>query len=102
MSMYRGTTPSIKINVYSKLDLNEMKQIYVTLKSTTVMVTYDISQVAIVGKTIYVYPSQEDTLRFRDSVDIQVRLLDNCDRAYASSIKRLKVGKILQEGIISV
>lgn len=107
--MYRGTTPNVVIQVHSDLDLESMTQIWVTFKNKSYEKTYDKSAIEVdaVNNTLSITMSQDDTLGFQTcgslmgKVEIQVRLLDDEGRAYASDIKEVNLLRILKEGVIS-
>lgn len=107
--MYRGTTPNVVIQVHSDLDLESMTQIWVTFKNKSCEKTYDKSVIEVdaVNNTLSITMSQDDTLGFQTcgslmgKVEIQVRLLDDEGRAYASDIKEVNLLRILKEGVIS-
>lgn len=102
--MYRGTTPTIVFKIKnSKINLGEMKQIYVTFKSNVREITYDKEDIEldVENNKIVVHMTQEDTLYFHsDLVNVQIRLLSRTDKAYATSIKQIKLNGILKEGVI--
>lgn len=103
--MYRGTTPNLCFNIKSKLSLEDMAQIYVTLKSMTKEITYQKDDLIIdaSNKRVIVAMSQEDTLTFKDkSVKAQIRLLSNSGKAYASDIVDVALNDVLKDGVISV
>lgn len=111
--MYRGTTPTLRIKVKNDIDLDEMKDIWVTVENLLNEITYKMTEGKIFieevptetgkDKFIIVKMSQEDTLSFTPGdVRIQVRLIDVNETAYASSIVKEKVNPILKEGKINV
>ena len=109
--MYRGTTPNIVIKVNSDLDLSTMTEIWVTMKNKSGEVNYAMSEGGVVldadEKTLTVLMSQEDTLAFQTcgslmgKVELQVRMLDENDLAYASNIKEIELLRILKDGVIA-
>lgn len=104
--MYRGTTPSLKIRLRTSLDLNDVKQCWVTLESATSSkeVTFDKSHVVLNpdDSTMELRLSQEETLRFGSGeINVQVRLLMTDDLAYASNIKNVRMNQILKDGVIN-
>lgn len=111
--MFRGTTPTLKIKVKNNIDLNQMKDIWVTVENLLNEITYKMTDGKIIieevpteiglDRFIVVKMSQEDTLSFTPGeVKIQVRLIDAYDTAYASSIVKEKINPILKEGVINV
>ena len=109
--MYRGTTPNIVIKVNSDLDLSTMTEIWVTVKNKSGEVNYAMSDGDVVldadEKTLTILMSQEDTLAFQTcgslmgKVELQVRMLDENDMAYASNIKEIELLRILKDGVIA-
>lgn len=100
--MTRGTTPTIILKLKTDLQMSEMKQIWVTMKNLVFEKTYQIGDIQITeDNSLVIQLSQEDTLKFcSGDVNVQVRLLNNSDKAYASNIKSLSVKSILKEGVI--
>lgn len=106
--MYRGTTPTIVLQLNSDVDLSELEQIWVTFKNKSAEKTYDIDEVELdnENKTVSVTMSQEDTLAFQTcgnlqgKVEIQIRLLDQDGIASASNIAEVNLLRILKEGVI--
>lgn len=102
--MYRGTTPTLIYKVKSNLNLDTVKQIWVTLKNYSFERTYDKNEVLIDSEnnTVTVELSQEDTLKFYGSkVQTQIRVLVDSDKAFASNIKEIDINDILKEGVIN-
>lgn len=109
--MYRGTTPNIVIKVNSDLDLSTMTEIWVTVKNKGGEVNYAMSDGGVSldteEKTLTVLMSQKDTLAFQTcgslmgKVELQVRMLDENDLAYASNIKEIELLRILKDGVIA-
>lgn len=102
--MYRGTTPSIVYKLDTELDLNDLTQVWVTIESSKIEMTKDITQVSIddTEKTITVPLSQDDTLQFKaGKVKCQMRLYFNDTSAYATPITELTINDILKDGVIN-
>lgn len=104
--MYRGTTPNIKIKINTVLDLSDIKQCWVTLKTDmgNKEITYERNKLLIdpENSTIDLRLTQEDTLYFGGgNLNIQVRILMNDDLAYASNIKNIRIKQILKDGVIN-
>lgn len=104
----RGSTPTLRINVKSDVDLSLMKDIWVTLRNNVNEVTYKLSESSIVIETtedknlLIIKMSQTETLTFTTGpVKIQVRFLDNNNDAFASQILNLSIGDVLKEGVMS-
>ena len=101
--MIRGTTPTIILNLSTSVDLEQVKEMWVTLKSALKEKTYEKSELTIEpsSHTVSVTLSQEDTLEFSaGEIRIQVRFLLENGRAYATNIKALKLEEILKDGVI--
>lgn len=101
--MYRGTTPTLYLELDTELDLTNIAEMWVTFKSPTVELTKTFSEVAFDTETnvITVTLSQEETLKlFNGIVDVQVRLRTQSDLAYATDIVGVEIGRILKEGVI--
>lgn len=102
--MFRGTTPTIVFHVNSiDINLDDMSQVWATFKSQTREVTKEIGDLEIdnTKKTVTAILTQEETLQFgKCDLYCQLRLLFYDGKAFASSIKRLKVEDILKEGVI--
>lgn len=103
----RGTTPTIVFEIDTKIDLNEIAELWITFKTklgvrlrektfTLEDVTLDDEQ-----KTIALPLTQEDTLHFSEStMQVQIRLRLNNNLAYASDIVDAEMGRILKDGVI--
>lgn len=101
--MYRGTTPTLYLELDTELDLTNIAEMWVTFKSPTVELTKTFSEVAFDTETnvITVTLSQEETLQlFNGTVDVQVRLRTQSNLAYATDIVGVEIGRILKEGVI--
>jgi hypothetical protein len=101
--MYRGTTPTLYLELDTELDLSNLAEMWVTFKSPTVEITKTLSEVAFDTETnvITVILSQNETLQlFNGKADVQVRLRTNDDLAYATDIVDVEIGRILKEGVI--
>ena len=101
--MYVGTTPQIKIN--SNIHIDNIKRLWITFESQKVELTKELSDCDIIENQIHCTLSQEDTFLLNpDNKDIkiklQVRILTDDDKAFASNITELQLKKILKEGII--
>ena len=101
--MYRGTTPTLYLELDTELDLSNVAEMWVTFKSPTVEITKTLSEVIFNSETkvITVILSQEETLQlFNGKVDVQVRLKTSDDLAYATDIADVEIRRILKEGVI--
>ena len=101
--MYRGTTPTIQINVNDTDDLTLYKSIYITFKQMpSVMIEKTKDEIVVEPNTITVQLSQEDTLQFKPGeVMVQLRAVDESGMAIASKITTIQAERILKEGVIT-
>ena len=108
MAIIRGTTPTLIFHVKDEtLDLNEIAQVWITLKNKAGVklkeITYDRGDVVIdaTNHTIELFLTQNDTLALTDyTMLLQMRMRLNNDLAYASSITEVEIGQILKDGVI--
>lgn len=102
--MVRGTTPSIVFSVNESFNLATIKELWLTLKNNVHERTFTKSEVTIHQQrhTITVTLTQEETLAFKvlDDCEAQIRFLDLDDKAYATNIVKIRVDRILKEGVI--
>lgn len=101
--MFRGTTPTIFLDLETELPLDDLAELWVTFKSPTVEITKELSEVRVNSetKTVIVSLTQEDTLKlYNGSCDIQVRFRTTSNLAYASTVAKVDVERILKEGVI--
>lgn len=106
--MYRGTTPTIKCQINSDIDLTDIEQVWVTFKNKSYEKTYDIEEVEIDTdeNTISLVMTQEDTLAFhtcgelKGKVAVQIRLLTTGGLAMASNVAEITLEGTLKEGVI--
>lgn len=101
--MTRGTTPTLVIKVKSELDLATIQKLWITIEQYDNEKTFTLDDVEINAseKTMSLFMSQEDTLALKAGyADFQIRGLTDDEKAFASSIKRIDVERILKEGVI--
>lgn len=101
--MFRGTTPTIFLDLETELPLDDLAELWVTFKSPMVELTKDLSEVRVNSetKTVVVSLTQEETLKLFNGVcDVQVRFRTTNNLAYASTIEKVNVERILKEGVI--
>lgn len=103
--MYRGTTPTLVFNLSQNktLDLNNVDQIWVTLKNSTYTHNWDKDSCDIdtENKKISITLTQEETLALPVSkVQAQIRILLTNGKALATNIVTMDVKSILKEGVI--
>jgi len=105
--MFRGTTPTLYFHVTDDTDLNEIKEVWITLCNREISynwkLTTDRVKIDVEKKMIYIELTQEETLAFQIGMAVaQVRVLMNDDKAYASINIPLHIGNILKDGAIAV
>ncbi len=101
--MFRGTTPTLLLELNTTVSLANLAELWVTFKDPTTEINKSLQDVAVDDeeKTVTVHLSQEDTLRLHNrSCQVQVRFKTREGFAYASDIYDLDVGRILKEGVI--
>lgn len=101
--MYRGTTPTLYLELETEIDLSDVVEMWVTFKSPTVEITKTLNEVAFDSETnvITVVLSQDETLQlYNGKADVQVRLRTEDGLAYATDIVDVEIGRILKEGVI--
>lgn len=100
--MYRGTTPTIVINVTGEDFAGST--VYVTLEQGNLELTKTDAVITPTseGSTVAVFLTQEETLMFGSGVaKIQIRWIDGSGIAKASPIKNINIDPVLLEGVIS-
>lgn len=103
----RGTTPTITFTITSDVDLTKFTEIWFTIadSKTTAERTYKLSESEVAvdseAKTITVHLSQEDTLKFRSSVRVQIRALNDEGNSFATKIIDVELDNILKGGVIT-
>ena len=100
--MFRGTTPTIFLTLETELPLENLAELWVTFKSSMVEITKELSEVEVNSETkvVKVNLSQEETLKlFNGTCDVQIRFKIG-DLAYASTIEKIDIERILKEGVI--
>lgn len=102
--MYRGTTPTLYLELDTELELaDNIAEMWVTFKSPSVEVTKTFDEVIFDAETnkITVTLTQEETLKFyKGDTEVQVRIRTKDDLAYATDIATIDIEKILKEGVI--
>lgn len=101
--MYRGTTPTVYLELDTELDLSEVSEMWVTFRSPSVEVTKTLGSVIIDNelKIITVSLSQDETLSlYTGKCEVQVRFRLQNDLAYATEIAEVPIGRILKDGVI--
>lgn len=105
--MYRGTTPTLYLELDTSLALDNITELWVTFQGLkgekSREVTKQLEDVSIdpATKTITVSLTQDDTLTlFNGTCNVQVRFKTSNGLAYASTIENIDVQRILKEGVI--
>lgn len=102
--MIRGTTPTIVVEFENTdIGMNEIEQIWVTMKSLSNSKTYEINDFSIDEqlKRAVIRLPQDDTLDFINGrVKIQLRVLLKDGFAFASKIEEVCLGDVLKDGEI--
>lgn len=101
--MYRGTTPTIILELDTEVSLTNLAEMWVTFKTSTVKVTKTLSDITIDDelKTVVVSLTQEETLKlYNGNCEVQIRFRDANGDAYSTDIGNANVGRILKEGVI--
>lgn len=101
--MIRGTTPTFMLFVEG-YDLSGTT-VYVAIKNDMRELLLSGERLSVTGgeeESIVVFGlTQEETLALKEgTAQIQVRFIDSAGVAYATDIRRVTVGKVLQEGVI--
>lgn len=100
--MIRGTTPTHYFTLPFDTDkVKEIKIIYA--QEEQIVLEKTIDDCTLEGNTASVKLTQEDTLLFdcHKFVQIQVRVLTKNDEAMASEIENVKVGKCLDNEVLT-
>lgn len=98
--MRRGTTPTLKIRI-TGVDLDELENIYITVKQDRAEVTKTGDEITIENGILFVPLTQEDTLKFHQScVWVQMRATTKDGLAVASNIRMVEMKDILKDGVI--
>lgn len=103
--MYRGTTPRLVFRFDNEVDLSDITALWITIKNKlgTKSKTYGLEDAEIDDDedTIALELTQEDTLYFSEGeLNIQIRVKNSDDAAYASNIVKTTMKRILKEGEI--
>lgn len=98
--MYRGTTPTLTMKLPFAVGL--IKELSIAFSQNGELLLEKTKKDCIlVGDTITLNLTQEDTLKLTPiKVEMQVRILDTSDQAFASKVYMLPVNKILRDGVL--
>ena len=104
--MYRVTTPTHTFTL--PINTNVCKEIQVTYEqgSTELVKHYQDGVLpdgmTIDGETVVINLTQEETKRFKKgAVKVQVRVLTNADKAFASQIFSVKANDVLNDEVLA-
>jgi len=98
--MRRATTPNIEISIDQDLR-GYWYRVTFKQNGTTIIKDQNDCILSDDGKTISIELTQEETLRFSDSFNIQVQVRFGKDnKVCATDIAYTKIGKILDEEVI--
>lgn len=105
--MYRGTTPTLYLELETELDLSGISEMWVTFCSPTIEITKYLSKNEITfdneTKKVTVTLTQDETLKmYAGEVEVQIRFRigDENGLAYATDTAKIDVQKVLKEGVI--
>ncbi len=101
--MYRGTTPTLNLQLETDLPLDDLDEIWVTFKGVKGEVSKNLTSSSVdpTTKTITVTLTQEDTLSLVNGpASVQVRFKTTGGLAYASTVENINVERILKDGVI--
>lgn len=98
--MYRGTTPTIVLNIEGLSEIN-IDQLYLSLRQFGNTIEKTLEDVKLVGNVLYCTLTQEETLSlFEGKVELQIRIKSKSNVAYATNKIQVDVQDILKEGVI--
>lgn len=101
--MIRGTTPTFRFILPEIFKNIKIQKLYVSIaQSRKVQLEKNIVDSEIQNNIILIQLSQEETLKFRSDIpiEIQVSIKDDKNKVYRSNIIKTDVKRILKEGII--
>ena len=99
----RGTTPTLTFTITeddgTAFDLTGYN-VYLTFKSNSNEQTFTNDRLLIVANAVSITLTQEETLKFRQSFNVQLRFIKN-GVALATAITSTSIYDILKDGVIS-
>ena len=101
--MYRGTTPTLYLELETELDLSNISEMWVTIKGSATEITKRYNEIVFDNETkvITVTFTQEETLKlYKGKSEIQVRIRTADGFAYATDIADVEIERILKDGVI--
>lgn len=98
--MRRGTTPTLTFT--TDMDLTQFSRVILTLKGSNQQIDLEAERLSVASDSLSCTLTQEETLRFKGSVEAQVRAISSEGTAVASDICKLDFKRILKEGVIDV
>ena len=99
--MIQGTTPTHTFKM--PLDISNISKLRVSYaQNGQVVITKELSDFTVESDTITTKLTQEDTLKFRGGVDvqIQIRVLTSGGDSIASNVMRVSCGTILDRTVL--
>lgn len=101
--MYRGTTPTLELELDTTIDFGNITDFFVTLAGQVKSITLDMDRCSFDNekKIVSVTLTQEETLSLNPGcIDVQVRFKVKSKQAYATSIAKVDISRILKDGVI--
>lgn len=95
--MRQATTPILAITISTDVALERVVKVLLTISNIRGALNFDIhpSEIDIENRKLLVHLTQEQTTLISGESDIQLRLMLDDDNVYASDIKTLSVGRVL-------
>lgn len=107
MVIRRGTTPYITAEILDEVDISNITQVWLYFTQNigdgrTIIIDKDINDVTVNGNKIHIRLTQEETLSFVAGVitNIQIRLLNDGEIAYASNDEFVTIEEVYKGGVI--
>lgn len=108
MIIRRGTTPYITAEIIDDVDISEITQVWLYITQSIgagrhIVIDKDISEVTINHNRVHLRLTQEETLSLEAGVitNIQLRLLNGNEIAYASQTEFITVEDVYKDGVIT-
>lgn len=100
--MIRGTTPTFTFTLPASVGNYKRIEIYVS-QFGNLKITKTEKDCTLEGNTVKCVLTQDETLKLigNEYADVQIRVLTNANEALASIVYRVKVNKLLTEGVIA-
>lgn len=100
--MIRGTTPTFVLTIDETVDLTEASNVYVSFENDNVELVKKSgdSGVVVEAHQVSVYLTQEETLKFRKSMEVQLNWTYANGSRGCTKIVNVPVGKNLIEEVL--